>query len=262
MAKILIYSFVFLIWFPLAVTGQPYWLLPSTFHADTNRYIHISCVQGENFIASPFALQRKQLSGVDVVDNSGLNSVLSFWKDSVENQLTITQSRVSNTWLIVQTQPAVKEKSAEEFNFFLKEYGQDEIYLTREAKGELNKPAKLAESQFIKLLLNTGKTADEIFKKTCALPLEIVPEKNPYALKAGEMMRFKILLNGKPLFGARVKVWNRKDNRTTLQNIYTEKDGIIETRVSNGGSWMVSVVYLTMEAQDYKSYWSGLVFGL
>ena len=96
-------------------------------------------------------------------------------------------------------------------------------------------------------------------------PIEIIPEKNPYTLKKGDPVRFKILFEGKPLFGAKVKVWNRFDNRTTLQNIHTEKNGIIETHISNPGPWMVSVVKMVPSKQpgaDWQSYWGSLVFGV
>ena len=69
-----------------------------------------------------------------------------------------------------------------------------------------------------------------------------IPEKNPIDLKKGDVIRFKILFKGKPLFGANVKVWNRHNHSTSVQNIFSQQDGMIETHVSNPGSWMVSVV--------------------
>jgi uncharacterized GH25 family protein len=114
-------------------------------------------------------------------------------------------------------------------------------------------------------LLQAGAKRNDTYKKVLGWPVEIVPEKNPYDMKRGETIRFQILMNGKPQFGVRVKVWNRKDNLTTLQNIYTDKNGMIEVRISNGGAWMVSVVRMDRSQSpqaDWRSYWGSLVFGV
>jgi hypothetical protein len=67
------------------------------------------------------------------------------------------------------------------------------------------------------------------------------------------------------LFGAKVKVWNRYNHRTTVQNIYSQQDGMIETHVSNPGAWMISVVNMVPSKDpkaQYRSFWGSLVFGV
>jgi uncharacterized GH25 family protein len=115
-------------------------------------------------------------------------------------------------------------------------------------------------------LIQVGDKKDDTYKKVAGFPIEIIPEKNPYTLKIGDVIRFKILFQGKPAeFGTKVKVWNRYDNRTTVQNIYTEKDGTMETRLSGKGPWMVSVVKMIPSKQadaNWQSFWGSLVFGI
>lgn len=256
---------LFFILLPMVATSQPYWWQPSSFYPDPNTLCTISWVQGENFIAKPLVYNREQLVSIDQIEASTQKSVLTSWRNGEKEQIGITPVAEGNLLLVAETVPVLHELSADAFNIFLKEYGLDEIYFKRETAGKLQAPGKQLQSHHVKLLMQVGNQHTDVFKKTTGLPLEIIPENNPYELKAGEMMRYKILYNGKPLFGARVKVWNRKDNRTTLQNIYTEKDGTMETRISAGGVWMVSVVHLVPTAEkqaEYRSYWSGLVFGL
>lgn len=84
-------------------------------------------------------------------------------------------------------------------------------------------------------------------------------------MKKGDPVAFKILFEGKPLFGAKVKVWNRHNHRTSVQNIFSQQDGVIETHISNPGSWMVSVVKMVPSKNpkaQYRSYWGTLVFGV
>ncbi|HOX82723.1 MAG TPA: DUF4198 domain-containing protein, partial [Chryseolinea sp.] len=139
------------------------------------------------------------------------------------------------------------------------------VYDIRKNTNTLNKPSKEFYSRHTKLLFQVGDVKDDTYKKVMGLPIEIVPDRNPYSLKKGDLIRFKILWQGKPVFGARIKVWNRFDNRTTIQNIYTEQDGTMETHISNPGAWMVSVVRMipsTKEGADWESYWGSLVFGV
>ncbi len=112
--------------------------------------------------------------------------------------------------------------------------------------------------------LPAGTGTDDTYKKTVGLPLEIVPLNDPYRTKPGDEMSFMVLWGGKPLEFTLVKVWNRKNNNTILQNIYTQKDGIITTRLSNTGMWMVSCIKMIPSKDtkaDWQSYWASYTFG-
>jgi uncharacterized GH25 family protein len=74
-----------------------------------------------------------------------------------------------------------------------------------------------------------------------------------------------VLFEGKPLPHALVKVWSRLNNTTFLQNIYTEKDGMIKFPISTKGAWMVSTVKMIssdLPTSQYHSLWGSLVFGI
>ena len=165
----------------------------------------------------------------------------------------------------MQTKNALNEWEAEKFNAFLKENGLDEIIRPSNKNQHACIPTNEYYSGYTKLLVQVGEKKDDTHKKLNNFPVEIVPLENPYSLKIGDPIHFKILFDGKPVFGVRVKVWNRFDNRTTIQNIYTEKDGTLETRVSSPGPWMVSVVRMVPSKQpgaDWQSYRGSLVFGV
>jgi uncharacterized GH25 family protein len=167
--------------------------------------------------------------------------------------------------LSLQSENIFLESDPARFNDFLKEAGLDDVLYQRQQKNMLTSPGRENFSIHTKLLVQVGEKRDEGYKTVGGFPVEIIPLKNPYALKIGDKIRFKILFQGKPVFSARVKVWNRNDNRTTIQNIYTEKDGTIEATISGPGPWMVSVVGMAPSKQvgaEWQSYRSSLVFGI
>ena len=64
----------------------------------------------------------------------------------------------------------------------------------RRKTNTLNKPSKEFYSRHTKLLVQVGEKKDDTYKKVIGFPIEIVPEKNPYTLKEGDPVRFKILV--------------------------------------------------------------------
>src|SRR3990170_4722485 len=186
-------------------------------------------------------------------------------KEGDKENLTYTLKEEGTLLLTMHSNNAFIELDAEKFNAYLKEDGLEEILEHRIKTNTNSNAAKEFYSRYTKLLLQVGDKKDDTFKKVLGFPIEIIPDRNPYSLQMGDPIKFKILAKGKPLFGVKVKVWNRFDNRTTIQNIHTEKDGTIETRISNPGPWMVSVVQMVPSEDtkaEWQSYWGSLVFGV
>lgn len=246
-------------------SAREFWLQPLKFVYNPGEKLVMTFKAGENFIGEPWNLQKNQIESLVLQHSSTASSVLDSIKEDGNNNLILTLKAEGSHLLSMQTKNALNEWEAEKFNSFLKENGLDEIVDRRTKTNTLASPTKEYYSGHIKLLMQVGEKKDDTHKKVNGFPVEILPLENPYALKIGDPIHFKILFDSKPVFGVRVKVWNRFDNRTTIQNIYTEKDGTLETRVSSPGPWMVSVVRMAPSKQpgaDWQSYRGSLVFGI
>ena len=255
-----------LLFVAIALIGaREFWLQPLKFVYKSGEKLEISFKAGENFIGGPWNLQKNQIESLVLQQLSKSSSVMDSVTDGNKDNVSITLNDAGTCLLTMQTKNAVNEWEAEKFNTFLKENGLDEILDRRTKANALASPTSEHYSGYTKLLVQVGEKKDDTHKKVNNFPVEIVPLENPYSLKIGDPIHFKILFDGKPVFGVRVKVWNRFDNRTTIQNIYTEKDGTLETRVSSPGPWMVSVVRMVPSRQpgaDWQSYCGSLVFGI
>jgi uncharacterized GH25 family protein len=247
------------------ISAREFWLQPLKFVYKSGEKLVMSFKAGENFIGEPWDLQKNQIQSLVLQHTSSSSSVLDSIREDGNNNLILTLRAEGSYLLSMQTKNAVNEWEAEKFNSFLKENGLDEILDRRTKTNTLASPAKEYYSGYTKLLVQVGEKKEDTHKKINGFPVEILPLENPYALKIGDPIHFKILFDGKPVFGVRVKVWNRFDNRTTIQNIYTEKNGTLETRVSSPGPWMVSVIRMVPSKQsgaDWQSYRGSLVFGI
>jgi uncharacterized GH25 family protein len=244
--------------------AHEFWLQPQKFFFEVGERAAIGFKVGENFTGEPWDLkvhrvERLQALHLEQVKDLKGN-VVPEGKSNIEVPLTEEGTHL----VVMQSNNAFIELEADKFNAYLEEDGLMEIKSMRERSNSSNKPSKEFYSRHTKLLLQAGVKRDDTYRKVVGLPIEIIPLKNPYAMKRGETMRFRVLWQGKPLFGASVKVWNNHENRVMLQNIFTSQEGIIEAPLSNSGMWMISVVKMVPSKEkgaDWQSYWGSLVFG-
>lgn len=245
--------------------AHEFWLQPAKYFFEPGEKLLVRFMVGENFMGEPWDLKKHRIEKLELHRLASVKNLTDSVKEDEKNTLSVSLKEEGTQLVVMESNTAFIELEGEKFNEYLKEDGLDDVYAHREKTSSLNKPSKEFYSRHTKLLIQVGDKKNDTYKKVIGLPIEIIPEMNPYVLKKGDPVRFKILFEGKPLFGAKVKVWNRFDNRTTLQNIHTEKNGIIETRISNPGPWMVSVVKMVPSKQtgaDWQSYWGSLVFGI
>lgn len=248
------------------VQAHEFWMQPDKFVYIPGEKLLVGFKVGENFMGEPWNLKVDRIARLELRQLTKSTSLLGIVRDTTKNgEITIPLTDGGTHMVLLQSKNSFIELEAEKFNDYLKEDGLDDIYALRKKTNTLNVPSREFYARYSKLLVQVGGHTDETFKLVAGFPIEIIPERNPYDLKRGDAVRFKILFEGKPIFGAKVKVWNRFDNRTTIQNIYTEKDGMIETHISNPGRWMVSVVKMVpskQEGAEWQSYWGSLVFGV
>ena len=256
---------IFLLTFVTLTGAHEFWLQPKKFLFKTGERLSLSFKIGENFIGESWDLKKNRIEKLEIHQLSKSVDLSDSVNEGEKDNLSHTLKEGGTHVVVMQSNNAFIELDGAKFNAYLKEDGLDEILDHRTKTNTLTASSKEFYSRYSKLLIQVGEKKDDTYKKIAGFPVEIVPEKNPYALKKGDPIRFKILFDGKPAFGIKVKVWNRFENRTTLQNIYTEKDGTVETRISSSGPWMVSAVKMVPSTQpgaDWQSHWSSLVFGI
>jgi uncharacterized GH25 family protein len=247
------------------VTAHEFWLEPDKFFYQAGDSLKFSFKVGENFIGESWKVKRDRVVKLELHSATQVVDFKNSVKEGSNTPVTLRLQKEGTHVIVMETNQAFIKLDGEKFTEYLQEDGLDEIFFQRKRNQTSGDSASEKYSRYTKLIVQAGSKRDDTFKKVCNLPIEIIPEKNPIDLKKGDVIRFKILFQGKPLFGAKVKVWNRHNHSTSVQNIFSQQDGMIETHVSNPGSWMVSVVTMIPSKEsgvDYQSYWGSLVFGI
>lgn len=238
-------------------------MMPDKFQYDTGDSIRIRFNVGENFVGETWNLRRERISLVSMYAGSIATDLKPLTIPGRGDHLVLTAPRAGTYLFTMEGENAFVELPAERFNAYLKEHALDNVIALRDKANASDQPGREMYRRITKLIVEVGDHPDDTYRKEASLPVDIVPGKHPSTMRKGDMVQFKILFNGKPEFGARVYVWNNKDNKVFVQPVYSQQDGTIDVRIFNDGNWMISVVRMIPVSHpraDWQSFWGSLVF--
>jgi nickel transport protein len=112
----------------------------------------------------------------------------------------------------------------------------------REAQGKYSIVEALKSQKYSKALL----TPCEAVSKPVGLAFEIVPGKDPFAVKPGEVLPIKVLLDGKPVEGAVIK----DGHSESKDKLKSDKDGLASVVIQKPGLQIISAGYNTPLKDD------------
>jgi uncharacterized GH25 family protein len=101
--------------------------------------------------------------------------------------------------------------------------------------------------------------------KPVGLPLEIVPEVNPYAVPRSASLPVHVLYAGQPLAGALVKLTDLKNDAEPYEVHLTDRNGRASFNMPSSGAWLLNVIWTKAlprsEETDFETVFSSLSFG-
>ena len=101
--------------------------------------------------------------------------------------------------------------------------------------------------------------------KPLGLPLEIVPEANPYDAKRSAILPVRVIYAGHALAGALVKLTNLANDASPFEVRLTDRDGRANFTMPNAGAWILNVIWTKAlprtEETDFETVFSSLSFG-
>jgi len=166
----------------------------------------------------------------------------------------------------ISTKPRIIELSGEDFTGYLEHEGLTSILEKRKQEGSFNNSAREKYSKHIKAILQVANKTTDHYAKELGYPIEFIPLKNPYDLKVGDQMAFKLLYLGKPIKNQTAHVSSRKSASDTdgeEQALITDENGELSFTITNKGQWYVASIYMEdskEENLDYESNWATLTF--
>jgi len=166
------------------------------------------------------------------------------------------------------------ELPADQFTAYLREEGLDYPLQLRRERGQQATAGRETYRRCAKVLVQVGAAAatsavtDSACRHVYGLPLELVPEQNPYRLAADKALTVRVLRNGRPALGAAVQVWQRQPGGkpTTHFTTRANQNGRVLLRLSGPGPYLLAAVGMNeapaplRNRADWQSTWASLTF--
>ena len=155
---------------------------------------------------------------------------------------------------------------AKDFNEYLATEGSPSILSQRKKAGEDTLPASERYSKHVKTLLQVGSAHSSNYGAVLGYPAELIPLNNPYALRRGEALRLRALVEGRPEAGQLVYYGGRHPNGKSVRerSVRADRAGVASVRIPSRGEWYIKFIHMVKVARDtvdYESTWATLTFG-
>jgi hypothetical protein len=238
--------------------AQSLWIRPEKYFYAPNETAQIELQSGEEFIGKPAMFSVKDLRSLTLLFRNSLLDISRNFREGEKARFTCNLFAEGIYQVRLETSASTQKYSRPDFAAYVKMFGLEELNADTTNVDTL---AITLEKHF-KCYLRVGREYDRHPEEGQSLGLEIVPDRNPLVLKRGDKITFTVLKDGKPAFGRRIRISNRWNNRTTIQNIYTQQDGTVSTTISSPGDWIVTVAEVKKNSgKEYSGQEFSLIFG-
>ena len=252
-------------WFGLLIAAPLFahdmWIEPMTFSPVTGEIISVKLRVGQDLLGDPLPRDPALVNQFIVEDPEGRKPVVG--RDGGDPAGFL---RVAVPGLLVvgyRSNPSFVELTPEKFNQYLKDEGLDAVAAARAARNQTGAKARELFARCAKSLVLSGPAGAGQHDRALGFTLELVAERNPYALRAGEDLPVRLTYENRPLAGALVIAMNKLNPAEKL-SARTDKDGRVRLKLRPGGMWLIKAVHMIPAPAgsnaEWQSFWASLTF--
>jgi len=231
--------------------AHDFWIEPSTFRPAVGDRVTAALKVGQKLAGDPVPripslIERFELDGRPMIGRLGSEpaGIALVAKDGLQ-------------WIGYQSTASEVTQDAQKFAKYLGEEGLERFVAKPENHERFYRCAKA--------LVAAGGQTSGTFDAPLGFTLELVPRKNPYALRAGDELPVALLFRGKPAAGVLVVAINRDDPESPVR-ARTDAKGRAALRLGRGGFWLIKAVRLEAAPPgagvDWESWWASVTFDL
>lgn len=244
-----------------ALQAHDFWIEPSTFTPAAGQRVAVRLRVGEHFRGDPVPRNLERMERFAALGDSGELPVEGVPDTDPAGHASFKSPGLQ--LLVYDSDRASIELAGPKFEEYLKEEGLTAVSALRAERGQSAAGVKEVYSRCAKTLVAVGGKSSGKHDRIAGLPLEIVPEQNPYRLSGGEDLPVRLLYAGKPLAGALV-VALRKGRAGEAVSARSDREGRVALRLDRPGVWLVKAVHMVPAPKetgaDWESFWASLTF--
>jgi uncharacterized GH25 family protein len=246
-----------------SLAAHDLWIEPTAFSPEVGRIIGVRLRVGQDLLGDPVPRDPSLIQQFVVVDQNGRKPVIG--RDGSDPAGVIRAGEPGFLIVGYRSNPSAITLTPEKFNQYIKEEGLDAVAAARASRNQTTAPAREIFARCAKSLLLAGPVLPTQGDQSLGFTLELVAERNPYAMRAGDELPVRLTYENKPLAGTLVMALNRLNPSEKL-SARTDKDGRVRFRLPREtGMWLIKAVHMVPAPADanaeWASYWASLTFG-
>ena len=240
---------------PAAAQAHDFWLEPSAFKPAAGETVTITLRVGEHFAGDPIPRRNARINTFTAHDSLGERPVPGRDNRHPAGALRILSPGITTVVYTSKANPV--ELSAARVARFTSEEG---LAIPRRVHAEQAGAGRTYHENFYRFakLLLSGTAADE--DRGHGLRFELVAQSNPWG---SQPLRVLVLLDGRPLAGARVTAMHRDDPEAAII-ARTDDSGVVALNTGRHGVWLIKSVHLAELPAggevDWETLWASLTF--
>ena len=237
------------------------WIEPATFAPRPGQIVSLRLRVGQDLLGDPLPRDPALIHQFVVEDGEGRKPVVG--RDGSDPAGFVRAAAPGMMVVGYRSNPSAVELPSEKFNQYLKEEGLDAVAAIRARRNQTGAKAHELFSRCAKSLLLSGSPIPTQGDRTLGFTLELVAERNPYSLRAGEDLPVRLTYQNRPLAGALVIAMNRLNPSEKL-SARTDSNGRVRFRLRPGGMWLIKSVHMIPAPAgsnaEWTSFWASLTF--
>jgi uncharacterized GH25 family protein len=244
--------------------AHDFWIEPLDFEVQAGGAVAVRLRVGELFTGDVIMPEPDSIAQFFATDSSGRRPLRPV---SSAQPLAVLAARQSGLLAIgYESRPATVTLSAEPFERYLRDEGLDHVIVQRDASGTRLEPGRELFARSVKSLVRIeGEAPEPASLAPLGLPLELVPESDPYQLGTGSKLDLQLLYQGQPEPDILV-VAMAQDDPLSSQRARTDATGRVTFSLDRPGPWLVKAVRMDAapadSGADWMSWWASLTFSI
>lgn len=247
------------------LSAHEFWLRPDKFIYKWNERINIKFLVGENFEGENWKGNRARVNSLYLYFSGVKDEIRNLLSEKDGDSLKLRILDEGTSMVVFNSHNSFIELEPAKFNAYLLEDGLNEAFQHRLHHNEIDSTGREFYQRSAKTIFQVGKRYNNTFRQETVLPLDIIPQQNPYSIKNGDSLEVKILFQKEPLTNHFIRIFQRNGNITTTRGMISSENGTIKFPVNTKGVWMISAVKMIRlkddEKAQWQSYWGSCTWG-
>jgi hypothetical protein len=245
----------------LAASAHDFWIEPSTFHPAVGDRVTVALRVGQKLNGDPLPNIPPLIDRFVIRGGSTERPVVGRAGADPAGIAFIAEGGLH--WIGYQSNPYPVALEGPKFEDYLRDEGLERIIDARKKNGQSAAPGRERFYRCAKALLDTPGAA--VFDVPLGFTLELVPRKNPYAMKNAGDLPLVLTFRGKPIANVLVVAMSKDDPMKAVRAC-TDAKGRVTLPLAHAGFWLIKAVH--MEAApvdagvDWESWWASITFEL